>query len=107
MTRPVVIVDPSSSGIELAPTFKSRGIPAVGIKLRTEDWPEFGSKMVESDFFEVIPDQPGIFGIVQKYNPIAIIPGTEEGIPLAEGTCKYHGEKVLCWDNGTPPSTMH
>jgi biotin carboxylase len=84
MSRPVVIVDPLSSGIELAPTFKARGIPAIAVTLTTEEWPEFGSKMQASDFIAVIPDQPGIADIIRKYDPIAIIPGTEEGIALAE-----------------------
>lgn len=82
--RPVVIVDPLSSGIELAPTFRARGIPAIAVTLTTEEWPEFGSKMKASDFVEVIADQPGIESLLKKYDPIAIIPGTEEGIPLAE-----------------------
>lgn len=84
MTRPVVIVDPLSSGIELAPTFKARGIPAIAVTLKTQEWAEFGSKMHASDFVAIVPDQPGIEEILRKYDPIAIIPGTEEGIGLAE-----------------------
>jgi len=84
MKRPVVIVDPLSAGIELAPTFKARGIPAIAITLTNEEWPEFGSKMKATDFIEVIPDQPGIENLIKKYDPIAVIPGTEEAIPLAE-----------------------
>jgi hypothetical protein len=84
MKRPVVIVDPLSSGIELAPTFKARGIPAIAVTLKTEEWPEFGSKMQASDFLDIIPNQPGIEELIKKYDPIAVIPGTEEGIPLAE-----------------------
>lgn len=84
MKRPVVIVDPLSSGIELAPTFKGRGIPAVAVTLTTEEWPEFGSKLNASDFVEIIADQPGIEDLIRKHDPIAIIPGTEEAIPLAE-----------------------
>jgi hypothetical protein len=84
MNRPVVIIDPLSSGIELAPAFKARGIPAVAVTLRNEEWPEFGSKVQASDFLEIIPEQPGLEKLIEKYDPIAIIPGTEEGIPLAE-----------------------
>lgn len=84
MKRPVVIVDPLSSGVELAPTFKRRGVPAVAVTLKTEEWPEFGSKLQASDFVEIIADQPGIEDLVRKHDPIAIIPGTEEAIPLAE-----------------------
>ena len=84
MNRPVVIVDPLSSGIELAPAFKARGIPAIAVTLTNEEWPEFGSQMKASDFVEILHDQPGIENLIKKYDPIAIIPGTEEGIPLAE-----------------------
>lgn len=84
MNRPVVIVDPLSSGIELAPAFKVRGIPAIAITLKTTDWIGFGAKIQKSDFVEIIPDQPNLVAILRKYNPLAIIPGTEEGVSLAE-----------------------
>lgn len=84
MTRPVVIVDPISSGIELAPTFKARGVPAVAVSLQTSDWPEFGAQMRKSDFLEILGDEPGLEERLQQLNPIGILPGTEEGIPLAE-----------------------
>ena len=83
MNRPVVIVDPLSSGIELAPAFKARGIPAIAITLKSMDWIGFGAKIQTSDFVEIIPDQPNLVEILGKYDPIAIIPGTEEGVPLA------------------------
>src|SRR6516162_2579877 len=84
MSRPVVIVNPLSSGIELAPSFKARGVPAIAVTLNYDEWPEFGSRIRLSDFAEVIPDQPGIEKLLAKHDPIAVIPGTEEGIPLAE-----------------------
>ncbi len=84
MNRPIVIVDPLSSGIELAPAFKARGIPAIAVTLKNQEWPEFGSKIQTSDFVEMIPDQNDIAQLIKKYNPIGIIPGTEEGVPLAE-----------------------
>lgn len=84
MSRPVVIVNPLSSGIELAPAFKARGIPAIAVTLNYQEWPEFGSRIEASDFVEIIPDQPDIEKLMKKYDPIAIITGTEEGIPLAE-----------------------
>lgn len=82
--RPVVIVDPVSSGTELAPTFKARGIPAIAITLTNKEWSGFGSKMQTSDFIEIISNRPGIEELIRNYNPIAIIPGSEEGIVLAE-----------------------
>lgn len=84
MNRPVVIVDPLSSGIELAPAFKARGIPAIAVTLKPLDWIGFGANIQTSDFIEIIPDQPNLVEVLAKYDPIAIIPGTEEGVPLAE-----------------------
>lgn len=84
MHRPVVIVDPLSSGIELAPAFKARGIPAIAVTFEPLGWTGFGMNIQTSDFIEIIPDQPNLIEVLRKYNPIAIIPGTEEGVPLAE-----------------------
>lgn len=89
MNRPVVIVDPLSSGIELAPAFKARGIPAIAITFKSQGWIGFGMKMQTSDFVEIIPDQPNLVEVLRKYNPIAIIPGTEEGVLLAEHLAEY------------------
>lgn len=84
MNRPVVIVDPLSSGIELAPAFKSRGVPAIAVTLQHQDGLGFGSRVQASDFVELIPEQPEVERLIRKHDPIAIIPGTERGIPLAE-----------------------
>ncbi|QDP73296.1 ATP-grasp domain-containing protein [Legionella israelensis] len=84
MNRPVVIVDPLSSGVELAPAFKSREISAIAIPLKSTDWIGFGAKIRASDFIEIIPEQPNLVELLRKYNPLAIIPGTEKGVLLAE-----------------------
>jgi biotin carboxylase len=84
VNRPVVIVNPISSGIELAPAFKARGIPAIAVTFKSPDKVGFGMKVQTSDFIEIIPDQPNLLELLKKYNPLAIIPGTEDGIPLAE-----------------------
>lgn len=84
MNRPVVIVAPLSSGIELAPAFKARGIPVIAITLKHPDWVGFGAKIQTSDFIEIIPDQPNLVEVLRKYDPLVIIPGADEGVPLAE-----------------------
>ena len=84
MSRPIVIINPLSSGVELAPAFMPRGIPSIAVTLNYQEWPEFGSRIRASDFVKIISDQPDIESLVRKYDPIGIIPGTEEGIPLAE-----------------------
>ncbi len=84
MSRPVVIVEPLSSGIELAPAFKARGIPAIAVTLKTSDWTGFGAKIRTSDFIEIIPEQPNLVELLKRFDPLAIIPGAEEGVPLAD-----------------------
>ncbi|MBX9687141.1 MAG: ATP-grasp domain-containing protein [Candidatus Obscuribacterales bacterium] len=84
MHRPVVIIDPLSSGVELAPAFKSRGVPAIAVTLKNLDWVGYGAKIKSSDFVEIIPNQENLVEILRKHNPLAILPGTEEGVPLAE-----------------------
>lgn len=84
MNRPVVIVNPLSSGIELAPAFKARGVPAIAVTLKPLDWNGFGATIQGSDFIEIIPNQTHLIELLRDYDPLAIIPGTEEGVPLAE-----------------------
>src|ERR1700761_5314893 len=84
MNRPVIIVDPLEAGIELAPAFKSRGVPAIAVTFQIPDCAGFATQVQVSDFVEVIPDQANLVEILRKHNPIAIIPGTEEGVPLAD-----------------------
>jgi biotin carboxylase len=84
MSRPVIIVNPISSGIELAPAFKARGIPVIAITLHSLEWAGFGTKIQHADFIEIIPNQPNLAERLKGYDPLAIIPGDEEGVPLAE-----------------------
>lgn len=84
MNRPVVIVDPLSSGIDLAPAFRSRGIPSVAVTFKSLEEIGFGLEVQTSDFISIIPDQPNLVGILRDYNPLAIIPGDERGVALAE-----------------------
>lgn len=84
MQRPVVIVDPRSSGIELAPTFKARGVPSIAVTLQSQDWRGFGSTIQANDFIIVLPNQANLIDLLKPYNPLAIIPGTEEAVLLAE-----------------------
>jgi biotin carboxylase len=85
MSRPVVIVDPRSSGIELAPAFRDRGIGAIAVTFKPiVDRAGFGTDVQAGDFLEIIAAQPGLVDILKKYEPLAIIPGAEAGVPLAQ-----------------------
>lgn len=90
MRKPVIIVDPLSSGIELAPAFRQRGIPCIavstfdpltslgyGTRIQTEDFEriiKFRAGEEEADLVETLKD----------LSPLAILPGTDAAIPLAE-----------------------
>ena len=84
MNRPVVVVGPLSAGVELAPAFRARGVPAIAVTIRPRSSIGFGGTMNPSDFIEIIPEQDNLVDILKKYNPIAIIPGTEDAVPLAD-----------------------
>ncbi|WP_372365653.1 ATP-grasp domain-containing protein [Candidatus Uabimicrobium sp. HlEnr_7] len=84
MNNPIVIVDPRSSGIELAPAFKARGIPTIALTFKPiKERIGFGTEVDTSDFSEVISVQDNIAEILSKYNPLGFIPGAEKGVPLA------------------------
>lgn len=84
MKRPVVIVDPRSSGVELAPTLRARGIPAIAVLVDPgEKRLGYGNEIQTSDFVEVIPSQSGLVEVLRKFDPLAIIPGAESGVPTA------------------------
>ncbi len=84
MSRPVVIVDPRSSGVELAPAFKVRGIPAIAVTLKSiKNRLGYGTEVQTSDFVEIIPEQPNLVEILKKYDPLVILAGAEGGVPLA------------------------
>ncbi|KMQ61647.1 hypothetical protein ACM46_15115 [Chryseobacterium angstadtii] len=84
MSRPVIIIDPLSSGVELAPAFKKRGIPSIAVTIGYTDRIGYGTQVQTSDFSEIIMDQPNLLDIIKKYNPLAIIAGTDKAVPLAE-----------------------
>lgn len=84
MNSPIVIVDPRSSGIELAPAFKARGVSAIAVTYKPlKERAGFGTEVDASDFSEVIPVQDNLVEILRAYNPLAFIPGAEKGVPLA------------------------
>lgn len=103
MNRPIVIVDPLSSGVELASTFIDRGVSCIAVTFNPLERMGFGTKVKESDFMAVIPNQPGVEDILRKYNPLAIIPGTESGVELAEQLTKNLAPHF----SNTPEKSIH
>jgi biotin carboxylase len=84
MKRPIVIVEPISAGVELAPAFNTHGIPCVAVMLGDVDWTGYGSDMISDDFIKVLSNHPEIASEVKSLNPIAIIPGSEGAVELAD-----------------------
>ncbi|MCA9781081.1 MAG: ATP-grasp domain-containing protein, partial [Candidatus Eremiobacteraeota bacterium] len=84
MQRPVIIVNPLSSGSELATTFKARNVPAVAVVAKHRDRIGFAMEVRASDFIDVVPIQDNLVEVLRQHNPLAVIPGTESAVPLAE-----------------------
>lgn len=83
--RPVVIVDPLSSGVELAPAFRAQGVPAVAISFGEIEERGYGTKLQREDFIEILRhDQPDLEEQLKRLNPIAILPGNNDAVEMAE-----------------------
>ncbi|MCE1180078.1 MAG: ATP-grasp domain-containing protein [Micrococcales bacterium] len=90
--RRALIVDPLSTGRELAPEFRRRGwqtTAAVSI-------PWIADAINREDFDEVLIDEPGsdLRGRVRALAPDAIVPGAEFGVLLAEELAAQQGLPV-------------
>jgi biotin carboxylase len=84
MKHPIVIINPLSGGSQIAPAFNAQGIPCIAVTLAGSQKNGFGNQVKHSDFIAVIPYQDNIVALLKKYDPLAIIPGTEEAIIIAE-----------------------
>ncbi|WIM99851.1 ATP-grasp domain-containing protein [Actinoplanes oblitus] len=81
MNSPVVVVDPFSSGTEVAPAFAAHGVPAVAVLsapgLSAQPWRP-------GDFAEVLEHSPAAVHRLRELRPRCVLPGTESGVALAE-----------------------
>jgi len=85
MSRPVVIVDPLSSGVELAPAFRARGIPCVAVStFEPRSSLGYGTSIRKEDFTEIILNNANLEETLRNLNPLAIIPGSDTAMGLAE-----------------------
>src|SRR5262249_37475054 len=83
MTRPIVIVDPVSSGSELAPAFAARGIPTIAV--RSAASADAGMRRIQAaDFREIYDNTPDLVERLRGLDPHAVIPGFESGVELAD-----------------------
>jgi biotin carboxylase len=87
MTRPIVIVDPVSSGAELAPAFAARGIPTLAVRsaaIAASTDARYARGIQPADFGEIYEDTPDLVERLRRVNPQAVIPGFESGVVLAD-----------------------
>lgn len=85
MSAPVIIVDPFSSGAELAPAFARRGHPAIAV-LSAKD-PSAGdpaARLRTEDFVQVHHYHPGLAETLRDLKPVAVLPGAEDGVAIAD-----------------------
>ncbi|HET8641428.1 MAG TPA: ATP-grasp domain-containing protein [Pseudonocardiaceae bacterium] len=84
---PAVIVDPYSSGVFYAPTFKEAGVPVVAVISRPEVPAVYRASYRPQDFPEVIPYDGELAPVVDRLRELAprcVLPGTETGVELAD-----------------------
>lgn len=85
--QPVVIVDPVSSGREIAPAFRTLGIPCLAVV--TNDFANsievgYGPGIRNQDFVKVYSNNIDLVRHLKEWHPQAIIAGSESGVPLAD-----------------------
>jgi biotin carboxylase len=87
MSNPVVIVDPVSSGSDLAPAFSARNIPVIAVRSTAyADSSDVGyaAAIQSANFLKVYDNSPDLVDDLRRLNPHAIIAGSETGVELAD-----------------------
>lgn len=85
--HPVVIVDPYSSGAQLAPALLARGIPVVSVMTAHEPPAVYAASHRPGDFpatFVWQGDDEGVLDVLRPFSPRGVIAGCESGVELAE-----------------------
>jgi hypothetical protein len=84
---PAVIVDPYSSGAQLAPAFAARGIDSVAIMSGPQPPSVYASSYRPQDFVAVLVDDGDLETLVSRMRslrPRCLLAGCESGVELAE-----------------------
>jgi ATP-grasp domain len=87
VSRPVVVVDPMSAGVGLAPAFASRGVPAVAVLTGFAPPAGQGHPVRAADFVDVLragDDLTGLARRLAELDPLCVVPGAEPGVEVAE-----------------------
>lgn len=84
---PAIIVDPYSSGAQLAPAFAARGVDTVAVLSAPQPPSVYASSYRPQDFSEVMVDDGDLETLVTRVRslrPRCILAGCESGVELAE-----------------------
>ncbi len=84
---PVVIVDPYSSGAQLAPALRARGVPVVSVMSAPEPPDVYAASHRPGDFTDTLVwqgDDEAMVDALHAFAPRGIIAGCESGVELAE-----------------------
>jgi predicted ATP-grasp superfamily ATP-dependent carboligase len=84
---PAVVVDPYTSGAQLAPAFAARGIPVVAVLTAPSPPSVYASSYRPQDFSDVLVNDGSIDSLtatVRALRPRCILAGCESGVDLAE-----------------------
>jgi hypothetical protein len=84
---PAIIVDPYSSGAQLAPAFAARGVDTVAILSAPQPPSVYASSYRPQDFLQVMIDDGDLETLVTRVRslrPRCVLAGCESGVELAE-----------------------
>jgi len=84
---PAIIVDPYSSGAQLAPAFAARGIDTVAVLTAPQPPSVYATSYRPKDFAELLVDDgdlAALAGRVRALRPRCVLAGCESGVELAE-----------------------
>jgi biotin carboxylase len=89
-----VIVDPFSTGADLAPEFRRRGWRAVAVLSSPDLPPLYQDRVQMTDFDDVVVHDGNITvtaAALKAYRPAAVLPGTEIGVEVADAVAEVLG----------------
>lgn len=70
--KPIIIVNPLSSGIDLAPAFKKREVPLIAVLFQKPDRVGFGTQVKSDDFMvQYSAYEENLVSLLRKHDPIA------------------------------------
>lgn len=84
MNKPIIIVNPFSSGSELAAAFASKGVPSVALLTDFKMESGFGNQLRKEEYIEILTYGEETIEKLRKLNPLGVIPGTDNSVDVAD-----------------------